>query len=425
MANFEAKIRVDYRDIPGLILDCPSGALAVDGSGWSNTAPAPRVEYRGNHTGAGGASSLTDTARHWRDNQLAGCMVWNTTDGSQGYIVSNTENNVVAALSGGVDDDWDTGDEYVVTTYRLGDPYQPVSGQRPVVAYAGGFLEATFDRTAQSHLIIPADYPLLGGRFTVLLDYTAYGTGAASQTVLGFPNFRVHRTDAAGDYAYEYNSTVVPDSGDMADGLWGFLPARGTLATAEMYLDGVSVHSGSYASTDIASGTAAGYIGCKDGATGYCSMRLRGIAIWGRPLSPLELDFACHTFGTGGSVAQENRCGMERRRWTDPTAGATLSRVNPSIYAPGVFKVALMSGAYPRIQIGCTQNGILSPDLPGGNNYQLTVVEQPGNYPPAVIQQSNWSAVIDCGVVDAGHYTLLVSRATGGAQVLHIDAEMA
>ena len=68
----------------------------------------------GTHTGADGAAALTDAEAHFVDDELVGLTVKNLTDGSSGAITANTGTGVTATLGGGTNDDWDSGDTYII-----------------------------------------------------------------------------------------------------------------------------------------------------------------------------------------------------------------------------------------------------------------------------------------------------------------------
>jgi hypothetical protein len=69
----------------------------------------------GTHSGANNASILTVSGSPWLIDQWVGYKVFNKTDGSTGIITSNTANTITASLSGGVENDWDSGDVYVIS----------------------------------------------------------------------------------------------------------------------------------------------------------------------------------------------------------------------------------------------------------------------------------------------------------------------
>ena len=61
-----------------------------------------------------GLSTLTDTGEDFADVS-AGDIVHNVTDGSTGYVTTKTSSTVlVTALFGGTDDDWTSGDSYII-----------------------------------------------------------------------------------------------------------------------------------------------------------------------------------------------------------------------------------------------------------------------------------------------------------------------
>jgi hypothetical protein len=66
------------------------------------------------HTGASGVPALADSTASFPPGGLVGLTVLNVTDGSSGLITANTATAVTATLSGGVDNDWDLGDQYMI-----------------------------------------------------------------------------------------------------------------------------------------------------------------------------------------------------------------------------------------------------------------------------------------------------------------------
>ena len=70
----------------------------------------------GTHTGANNAAILTDAAGAFLDEGVeVGWTVHNISDGSSGVITARDATTVTATLTGGVGDDWDTGDAYYIT----------------------------------------------------------------------------------------------------------------------------------------------------------------------------------------------------------------------------------------------------------------------------------------------------------------------
>jgi hypothetical protein len=76
--------------------------------------PVNGMPTSGSHTGANNQPTLLDGTKTWGADDYLGMQVYNVTDGSSGLITTNTVNTIVAALAGGTDNDWDTGDTYIV-----------------------------------------------------------------------------------------------------------------------------------------------------------------------------------------------------------------------------------------------------------------------------------------------------------------------
>jgi len=77
---------------------------------------SPLAMAVGQHTGAMGMALLTDDNAHFGNvNELVGLTVHNVTDVSTGLITANTLTTITAALGGGTDNFWDTGDGYFIT----------------------------------------------------------------------------------------------------------------------------------------------------------------------------------------------------------------------------------------------------------------------------------------------------------------------
>ncbi|MDY6836039.1 MAG: cytochrome c3 family protein [Chloroflexota bacterium] len=76
--------------------------------------------YTGTHTGGDDPFSLLDGNRlpadFWTATELINMVVFNETDGSWGVITAGYENRLSAILRGGIDNDWDSGDQYKITT---------------------------------------------------------------------------------------------------------------------------------------------------------------------------------------------------------------------------------------------------------------------------------------------------------------------
>jgi len=85
----------------------------LDGSS-SNSPIITDGDDAGSHSGSDNAAVLTDSTKGWTVNEWVGGTIGNVNDGSTGTITANTATTITAVLSGGTEDDWDTGDDYVI-----------------------------------------------------------------------------------------------------------------------------------------------------------------------------------------------------------------------------------------------------------------------------------------------------------------------
>jgi hypothetical protein len=428
MTNFEAKIRRDYRDVEGLVLDCHESGLALDGSLWTNRAPAARVVRQGSHTGSGNASVLLDSNAFYLVEQLVGCNIYNVTDGSSGLITGNTNQTVTATLTGGTDNDWDNGDSYVITTYRFGDAVQNTVANRPTVSTGGsGFREAEFVAASSQFFEIPLEYTSRTISHTIAFEYLTKASTGNGQHVFGTPDIRIKRKDGSGNYGYYHNATNVNGVGDMQSGLW-LLSADGA-STGDLWRNGVVDLSGTYTDTEIAASSGSAFIGTNTASTGFCDIILRGIQVWRRMLSPLEIDFAYATLSPETDYSQQDRLPIQIAQWTDDTGSGSgeIPRISTLQAVPHRFYLAQIdrTAVFGKIQIAATINGLVVPDSSlGGELFQIDCIEYPSAGKPHIFQDSGWSSVFDVQFSnDPGHYTFVVYRQNGGAEVLHVDLE--
>ena len=76
---------------------------------------SPTNDATGAHTAVASATIMTDATAHFVAGELVGLIIENVTDGSSGVITANTENTVtVAALAGGITNQWNTTDVYSI-----------------------------------------------------------------------------------------------------------------------------------------------------------------------------------------------------------------------------------------------------------------------------------------------------------------------
>jgi len=427
MTTFDAHIRTDYTSIEGLVLDCPNGQLAADGSLWTNVAPAARVLRQGTHTGLNNAAVMYDESHFFISNALLGCFILNVTDGSVGTITANTEHAVTAVLAGGTDNDWDTSDVYQIFISRFGNPYQDVVAERPVVTLVGGYNEADFTAANSSNMKIPLAHPFVATDWTVAFDYVTKAAAGVNHFVLGFPNMDVHRQNGAGNYGYMHNAANQNGVGDMAAGVWLSMLDSATPA-GTMWRNALNVLAGTASQVLVAAGDPAGWIGSDDGATNISDIILRGMHMWRRHLSPLEIDFLYNTISPAAIAAGMSpvyaRADMAIYPWLDGTGTSPeISRLNAvEGYPHRYYRATIPTGTYRRVQIAAAVDGLVLPDsLLGGDLFDMACIEYASAGSPHVFQSAGWSSVFDIKVNTEGHYTFAVYRDGGGAHVLHLD----
>ncbi len=81
------------------------------------------------------AAFMTDSGESFTVNEFVGWTIYNLTDGSSGVITANTGTTVTATLSGGTDNDWDSGDKYLIG-YKLAEVSIPTGKAIGDVVYA-------------------------------------------------------------------------------------------------------------------------------------------------------------------------------------------------------------------------------------------------------------------------------------------------
>ena len=77
------------------------------------------TQETGTHDGPSGNADLVDSGAAWTVNQFIDDLVSNITDGSSATVSSNTATDVVGALSGGTEDDWDAADQYSIAVNKF------------------------------------------------------------------------------------------------------------------------------------------------------------------------------------------------------------------------------------------------------------------------------------------------------------------
>ncbi|MBA7686926.1 hypothetical protein ES703_95386 [subsurface metagenome] len=171
----------------------------------------------GIHTAAPHATIMTDATAHFiAVNALVGLTIVNVTDGSSGVIIANTETTVtVFTLTGGIANQWNTGD-----VYNIPSPFAWV--QTPLAP--GAILHVIDNATGlSSPLDIPAGYAisLIAAGASVTEDvilwgyidgYLATSTGIFTAGVTHYENkilgLTTETIDPAGASAHTMDVTI-------------------------------------------------------------------------------------------------------------------------------------------------------------------------------------------------------------------------
>jgi len=75
--------------------------------------------FSGRQDGGDNEAVLTDSTASWTEDALIDLQVFNTSDGSSGFITDNDATTVTATLTGGTGNDWDDDDLYEINNSQL------------------------------------------------------------------------------------------------------------------------------------------------------------------------------------------------------------------------------------------------------------------------------------------------------------------
>jgi hypothetical protein len=104
-------------------------------------------EIAGSHGGTNNVSVLVDSIKNWAIDSLKGKVIRNLTDGSSSVIFSNTATTITTQLVGGIENDWDVGDEYQIGYYAPrfanGSVFELFSSKGPVGRFDSSFASTT------------------------------------------------------------------------------------------------------------------------------------------------------------------------------------------------------------------------------------------------------------------------------------------
>jgi hypothetical protein len=431
MPIFDAKVRSIYTDIGGLILDCSADNAELDDSDkvevWTNQAPVVPAVFTGTHTGGIGDADLNDTTQWWIIDNLVGRYVHNITDGSWGRIESNNETNLVAPLSGGIENFWDTDDEYEIGIPRYDDLTQTNSSYRPGLTTLSGETFVSFVSTSNHFFNIPLtnmDYPPTN--MTVAFDANFPTPAGNDWTVCKFGG-----TQALKIYAYDNGSstrgwvtgaTTVSTTGNMTTGTW--IINNEDIQDGQAWKDGAedSGLDGDLFFSEKSTGTSVGVLGCEASGTDHMDGALRRFSIWQKELSDREIALIDDCYGV--SAAGTLYADIVAKEWFDETGGPDQpSRLNPKRGIAQKFLTARVPATGAYVQIAAEIGGVSLPDSAlEGELFVLDCIEYPKG-PPGIYSDSGWSSVYDVYLFDEGHYTFVLARQYAGSVVVHLDVE--
>jgi hypothetical protein len=100
----------------GLVLNGCTFSADVEVANYDITSTNTQFSkgVNGSHDGSANSATLDDSSASWTASQWVGYTIRNQTDGSSGVITANTSSQITVTLTGGTDNDWDSGDIYLI-----------------------------------------------------------------------------------------------------------------------------------------------------------------------------------------------------------------------------------------------------------------------------------------------------------------------
>lgn len=386
MPNFDAQVRVSYRDVAGLVLSCARDDVVEDPSNpgfvkeWINRAPG-------------------------LPSQPA---IRQPSDPPPTYL-------------GG----------------RFSNPKQLDKALQPALTLTGGGQKRVqFDRARSTFLstdAIGTAFANTARPLACAYQFAKGGDASVNQTIMvAEPSkaLQVWRRNAAGDAQVASPAAdLTTVAGDHDDGT--FLYTGVTGGTSLWEKNGAAYGAGASSGTQMPVSDQM-FIG-KDGAN-YLDGTLDALHVWACELSPATQDLIWRTLNEDGTdYSTDDRPVIGRVLWTDLTGDPLLDqydRLRPQTGVPHRYiKVTVPSGTVPQlVQVAAAIDGIVRPDSElGGDLFTWNFSEFAGPpYIPPVLapQDAGWSSVADFELRYEGHYTLTVTRAAGGSIILHFDVEV-
>lgn len=154
-------------------------------------------------TSSGSTTTMTDSGETWATDEWVGYVIKNTTDGSQGLITSNTGSVItIGEMVGGTNNDWDSGDNYLISRGLNFDAAQGISHRFMVKVNNAGTdidgrkllgINRTFLRSSGEFLIAAS---ARGNNVLALADAGDLNNTTAESTVSGWTDIYMDRTDS-------------------------------------------------------------------------------------------------------------------------------------------------------------------------------------------------------------------------------------
>lgn len=107
-------MRIDKSQRVGIGTNSPTSKLDVRGNVNGYKKPVVITTCEGAHDGANDAATLSDSGESLTADAYIGMTIYNETDGSSCTVTDNDGTTITCTLSGGTEDDWDTGDVWAV-----------------------------------------------------------------------------------------------------------------------------------------------------------------------------------------------------------------------------------------------------------------------------------------------------------------------
>ena len=380
MPNFEAQVRLSYRDVAGLVLSCARGDIVEDPNNpgfvreWINRAPGlpsqPAIRQPG--------------------------------DPDPTYL-------------GG----------------RFSNLIQKDQALQPTLATTGGGENRVqFDRARSTFMdtdAITEELSAIVRPLACAYQFEAGGDASNNQTILDATDsvLVVQRRDGSGDAVIDAGGSLTTVGGDHADGT--FLFTGLAAGTSVWQLDGGAYGTG--LSTAIQYDDSEVLLVGRDPVGNYLDGILDSVHLWACELSPKTLDLIWQSLSQDDvDFSSDPRAVMNNVVWTDVTGDATTDeydRLRPQTGFPHRYiLVDLPTGPVAQVvQVAAAVNGIPVPDSElGGDLFAYKFAEFPGAS-PVLTQDAGWSSIADFTLNAVGHYTLIVTRDSGGSVVLHFDVQ--